>query len=104
MTSIKHDILLAAVLVAILVLLAHAAFGDEYPCPNNQPCKIITINPQEEQSLVQPGGVLDGASFANKMGLEGVVAYWKNKLQSAPAGKVEKPKLEAPAKPDDKQP
>lgn len=57
------------------------------PPPGVSPgCKIITINPAEELSLIGPSNILDSALWARRMELDTVTRYWREKLQNAPKG------------------
>lgn len=69
-----------------------------YPCPDNQPCKILTLNAQEEKFLMNPNGVLDTAAQARSIDLGQFVVYFKQKIATAPAGEVKKDE----SKPGDK--
>lgn len=78
----------------ILLLLNSAAYAVECPPPPQgiaPGCKVITINPGEEMSLVGPNNILDSALWARRMELEIVANYWRKKLQEAPAGEIPKP-------------
>lgn len=62
----------------------------ECPTPG-EPCKVITLSPQEEQFLTTKNGILDTAQAARYLDLGNVVAYFRDKIAKAPAGEV-KPK------------
>jgi hypothetical protein len=62
-----------------------------YPCPDNQPCKILVLNAQEERILTGQNGVLDTAAQARSLDLGQFVVYLKGKIASAPAGTVTPP-------------
>lgn len=77
-----------------LWLLPSIAHATECPPPPQgvaPGCKIITVNPAEEMSLVGPNNILDSAIWARRMELDTVARYWRDKLQTAPAGELPKP-------------
>lgn len=77
-----------------LMLLNSAAYAVECPAPPPgvaPGCKVITVNPGEEMSLVGPNNILDSAIWARRMELESVANYWREKLKTAPAGEIPKP-------------
>lgn len=77
------------VLAAFIVLFVAQARATECPLPPSgvaAGCKIITINPAEELSLVGPNNILDSALWARRMELDTVARYWRDKLQNAPKG------------------
>lgn len=89
--------LLVLFLQWILARPAGAAEAATTQCPNpGEPCKIVTISPQEEQLLIKQGGILDTAQAGRYIDLGNIVAYFRMKLANAPAGEV-KPKPEQPA-------
>lgn len=82
-----------------------AAFAEEaqHPaCPDNQPCKIIYLNQQEERLLTGQNGILDTAAQGRALDLGQFAVYLKQKIAGAPAGEIkaaEKPAAEGnPAK------
>lgn len=88
-----HWLQLLAALVGVLILLwlfplkhVHAA-----DCPPGGPCKVLILTPQEEQALLQPGGVLDTAEKGAFVQLSGFISYLRNKIATAPAGIVPEP-------------
>ena len=92
-------IAVAAALTAIFMLAMNAASrAEEVNCPPGiRACKIITLAPDEINSLTGPGGIFDAAEFANRMQLTGPIQYWRNKLAAAPEVKG-KPPVEPPKK------
>lgn len=72
------------------------------PCPDNQPCKIIYLNQQEERLLTGQNGILDTAAQGRALDLGQFAVYLKQKIAGAPAGEIkaaEKPAAEGnPAK------
>lgn len=89
---------------AVLWILAcctvlHAQDVAHYPCPDNLPCKILTLNAQEERALLTPNGVLDTAAQARNLDLGQFVVYLKQRIATAPAGEVKKDE----SKPADKE-
>lgn len=77
------------IVLAYLLLGMFPAFAVECPPPppNVAPgCKVITINPAEELSLIGPNNVLDAAAWARHMELDNVTRYWRDKIKDAPAG------------------
>jgi hypothetical protein len=90
-------------IVALALFLAAAtiyAFADTQcppPPPNIPPtCKVITVNPGEEGSLIGPGNILDAAEWARRMELFNTVQYWREKLKTAPAGTPYAPPAPSP--------
>ncbi len=82
----------------LLVAILWFCFGrpaqsaETYPCPTGAPsCKVITITPQEADTLTQ--AIFPAALWANRTFTD-LVEQWKQKLQQAPAGKVEEAKIE----------
>lgn len=76
-------------LAAILLLPAAAAAVE---CPAGvASCKVLTLSPQEEAVLTQPGGVLATAAEARKVDYSGFVQYFIQRIKEAPAGEPVKP-------------
>lgn len=78
--------LFLVMLFGSLTTVAHAT-----ECPAPPPgvapgCKVVTLNPAEELSLLGQNNILDAAAWARRMELEQVIGYWRRKLQEAPAG------------------
>ena len=79
----------AATLTFLFAMVMNALAED---CPPGAPsCKVVIMTPQEEQTLIAPNGIFDNAEWANRSGLAGIVAAWKQKLATSPAGTVKKP-------------
>lgn len=58
-------------------------------CPAGAPsCKILVLTPEEERVLVDPRGILDTAAQARQLDLFGLVAHFRQKISTAPAGTV----------------
>ena len=84
----------------VLPLTARAAEPPAYPCPDKAPsCKIITLTPEEERALVGPNLIFDTAQQGRPLDLMQAIAYFRQKILTAPAGTVEVPKAEPPPKP-----
>lgn len=82
-------------LIPLAFLLWSFQPADATECPQGAPsCKVITITPDEEQALTAPNGILATAERARFLDLSQAVVYFRQKLQSAPAGEVktEEPK------------
>lgn len=62
-----------------------------YPCPNNKPCKVVTLDDDELRILTGPNGILPTASSARSLDLGQFVVYFTDKLQSAPQGQFTPP-------------
>lgn len=82
---------LAALTFAAIFFFVSVSTGHAVECPSPPPgvamgCKIITLNPAEELSLLGPSNILDAAAWARRMELEQVITYWREKLKNAPAG------------------
>jgi hypothetical protein len=73
-------------------LLASALFpvmANATDCPPDvKSCKVLVLTPDEEAALVNPRGVLDTAQAARNLDLANIVAYFRNKIATAPAGTV----------------
>jgi hypothetical protein len=58
-------------------------------CPSDmKSCKVIYLSPQEEQILVQPGGILSTAADARKLDYQGAVQFFINKIRESSQGEV----------------
>lgn len=78
----------AMVIVAVGIFYG-CAYGAE--CPTPDPCKVLTLTPQEEGFLTQPGGILDTAQKGRLVDLVGPVQYFRDRIRDAPAGEPKKP-------------
>lgn len=89
----RHALLLS--FCAFLIpTIAHAA-----DCPAGLPsCKVLILSPDEEKFLTAPNGILDTAAQARSLDLGKVVAFFYQKIATAPQGEV-KPVKEQPEKP-----
>jgi len=67
--------------------LVHAAFAETCPTPG-EPCKVITISPQEEKLLMGQNGVLDTAAQARALDLGQFAVYFKTRIAASPQGEV----------------
>ena len=73
-----------------------------FQCPNvGEPCKVLTLNPQEERALTGPNGVLDTAAQGRAIELGQFAVYLKQRLATAPQGEVKQPP--APPAPEPKK-
>lgn len=84
-----------AAFVAIFFLIT-LSVGRSTECPPPPPgvapgCRVITVNPAEEMSLLGPNNILDAAHWARRMELDQVITYWREKLKTAPAGELSRP-------------
>ena len=79
-----------------LIVMAPRLFAQEapaYACPANaKSCKVITLTPEEQDMLMRDKGILQTAVQARPLDLGAIIQYWVNKIEQAPAGKVEAPK------------
>lgn len=86
-------------LLPLLLLATTPALADpRTDCPTPTPCKVLTINADEEKALMGDRMVFDTAVAARQLDMLPIAAYFKNKLQAAPAGDAPKPP-EAPSAP-----
>jgi hypothetical protein len=69
------------------LLLATPAQAIECPVPG-QPCKWISLNPQEEAILLQERGILATAAEGRKVDLGEVSLYFRKRIEAAPQGEV----------------
>jgi hypothetical protein len=87
---------IAAVLGCSLVGLVAAPLAYATDCPPDvKSCKVLVLTPDEEAALVNPRGVLDTAQAARNLDLANIVAYFRNKIATAPAGNVPPPVINA---------
>jgi hypothetical protein len=76
----------------------------KFPCPTTEPCKILTLTPQEEKLLIGQNGILDTAAQGRQIDLGGFAVYFKSKIATATAGETKPPeKHDAPAVPGEAQ-
>ena len=88
----QGKILLVAAIGAFVIVMVMSALARAEDCPPGvASCKVVVITPQELQTLEGPNAIFDAAEFANKMGLSGLIAQWKQKIAASPDGKVVKP-------------
>lgn len=85
------------------VLAIHArAFAQQavdIPCPNDEKCQVLVLTETEIKVLTGDNGILATAAQARNLDLGQFVAYFRQKIALAPAGK-NAPK--APAEPEKK--
>lgn len=98
--------LASALVVALLLVMIFGPIRParsqpvEYPCPANaKSCKIITLTPDEEASLVGPEMIFDHALWGARVRFDGIVQAWRDKIRNAPAGKATAGKVVAPTPP-----
>lgn len=110
--SVKHFL---GVLLLLFVFTATAhtqqttsippsSFDLALPCPSDEPCVILTLTKTELNVLTAETGILATAAQARNLDLGQYVAYFRQKIALAPAGKNqpkpdEKKGEEAPKKP-----
>lgn len=76
--------------VASLAAMASVAFAQEplqLPCPNDEPCKVLILTSTEINVLTGDNGILATAAQARNLDLGQFVAYFRQKIALAPAGK-----------------
>lgn len=85
-------------IVAIAALAGMTAAASAQPSPpvgqcpaTAKSCIVVTMTPEEVNTLVGQNGIFDLAMWANRAGMESLVTAWKQKLQSSPAGKLPEP-------------
>ncbi len=81
-------------IVIALMLSTSSALAVECPAPPPgvvPGCKVITVNPAEENSLTGANNILDSALWARRFELDAVTRYWREKLQNAPQGTMPQP-------------
>lgn len=85
-------------LLPLFWIAATPALADtaSIPCPDNKPCKVVTIDDQEMKILAGQNGILQTAAQARSLDLGQFVIYFQNKLQNAPAGEVKPAAVPAP--------
>ena len=89
MWSNRQKIALALLVFAGVLLAVVIAKSAECP-PGVQRCKVITLTPEEEQVLMQPGGIFEIAERGATVQLSAPVKYFREKIIAAPAGEVKK--------------
>lgn len=86
----------SSLLLLPFLIGATQALATDCP-PDAKSCKVITLTPDEEQVLIAPRMILDTAATGRQIDLGGVIAYFRNKIATAPAGEVKaEPPKEAP--------
>lgn len=80
----------AILLLPLALALTTEAYAQTPPlgqCPEGaSSCIVVTMTPDEVKSLTMPGGVFDQAEWANRSGMSGAVAAWRQKLSTSPIG------------------
>lgn len=98
---VKRAALLGGLWLGLTLIIAalDKAFSEDCP-PGAKACKVLTLTPEEETSLIGINMMLDSAVFANRIQMEGVAKYWRDKVQNAHQGVVKEPetKPEIPKK------
>lgn len=90
MSEMKSVVVTAALAVGLSILLVRCAHATD--CPEGaKSCKVITLTPDEEAALVNPRMVFDTAATGRAIDLANVVAYFRSKIATAPAGTVPAP-------------
>jgi hypothetical protein len=75
--------------LAAIALLASCVTAEAIECPvPGQPCKWISLNPQEEAIILQERGILATAAEGRKVDLGEVSLYFRKKIEAAPQGEV----------------
>jgi hypothetical protein len=78
------------ILLAALFLTPLAAHATD--CPEGlKSCKVLILTPDEEKLLTAPNGILDTAAQARSLDLGKVVAFFYQKIATAPQGEVKAP-------------
>ena len=75
--------------------LAAPKLQDVGECPDANPCKILTLNAQEERILTGQNGILDTAAQGRAIDLGQFAVYLKQRIASAPAGETKQPEKPA---------
>ncbi len=80
-------------LTTTALLAATAAYADpRTDCPPTaQHCKVVVLTDQEAKVLLDQNGILATAAIARKLDLGDLAAYFREKIEKAPAGDVAKP-------------
>jgi len=92
-TATKIGIIVGIFGAAIIVADAQQAVVLPPPasgtCPQGvKECKIVSMTPEEVQSLIAPQGIFSQAEWASRSSMGPLVEAWKQKIQQAPAGKM----------------
>jgi hypothetical protein len=82
---------------AFFAYACHEALAVECPDPGVK-CKVLFLNPQEEQMLMIQNGILDTAAQGRSLDLGQFSVYLKTRIGAAPQGEV-KPLPAPPAPP-----
>ena len=59
----------------------------EVPCPSEEPCSVLVLTATEIKVLTADAGILATAAQARNLDLGQYVAYFRQKIALAPAGK-----------------
>lgn len=59
----------------------------DIPCPSDEPCQVLVLTATEIRVLTADQGILATASQARNLDLGQYVAYFRQKIALAPAGK-----------------
>jgi len=68
-------------------LMAEVAKAEDCP-KGSASCKVVVMTPEEIATLMQPGGIMDQATWANRSGMTSIVEAWKKKIETSPNGTV----------------
>lgn len=98
-------ILIAIWIFSLFLIFYMINFARAEDCPPNfARCRVIVLNPQEEQALLQPNGVLDTAEQGRPLDNGPMVRYFRQKIinsgfvETNVTNKSTEPKAEEPAK------
>lgn len=101
--SRRAMIALAALIWVVVFLWSINVWADDLhvQCPDpGVKCKVLLLNPQEEEMLMTRNGILDTAAQGRSLDLGQFSVYLKTRIGAAPQGEV-KPMPVPPAPPAD---
>lgn len=104
---VLFTILAAFVLLFFLLWSANFIGAAETKCSDpRQPCRILTLTPEEETALTGPNMILQSAEQGRFLDLSSAVKYFRDKIRAAPLvqPEISEPKAEQSLTPPGVQP
>jgi hypothetical protein len=86
---IDLSIKIAIAIIGISIGFSLVSYALAEDCPKGaSSCKVVVMTPEEIATLIQPGGVFDQSTWANRSGMTSIVEAWKKKIETSPNGTV----------------
>lgn len=78
------------ILTGMLVIAASSPLHADprTDCQTKDPCRVITLTPDEEKALTGQNMIFDTAVAGRQIDMSGFVIYFRNKISTAPMGDV----------------